>query len=406
MDLAYPAETAGFRAELEDWLVSELAAVRAEVGPDDVAFAARWQRRLYETGWATPTWPEQYGGRGLDALHAGLALEVFAACGAPFPRPSGGELLLGPTILHWGTEEQRARFLPPIARGEQTWCQGFSEPDSGSDLASLQTSAVRDGDEWVLNGRKIWTSEAEDADFMFTLALTDRDVRPHQGITYFLVPMRQPGIEIRPIAQPDARAGFNEVILTDVRCPHANVLGDVGQGWQVAMGTLGIERGVSSSASHLPYVAEWNDAVAVARQTGMLDQPGVRDRFVRSWAEVELLRLQSARLLTAAVHGPVDEKIGTIAATYKMFYTELHQRLCDLAMDVAGAQAAVLSGQQDAPQPMGVGMGRRVAHHRYPLTGLQSVYLFSRSQTIYGGSSQVQRSIVAERVLGLPRSRR
>jgi alkylation response protein AidB-like acyl-CoA dehydrogenase len=413
MDLDYPADTAAFRAELEQWLTTELDAVRAEAGAEanaeigaDAALAARWQQVLHAAGWATPTWPPEYGGRGLDALHATLALDVFHACGAPFPLPSGGELLLGPTILHWGTDEQRARFLPPIARAEQTWCQGFSEPGSGSDLASLQTRAGADGADWVLNGHKIWTSEAQDADFMFTLAVTDPDVRPHHGITYFLVPMDQDGIEVRAIAQPDARAGFNEVILHDVRCPGGNVLGGVGQGWQVAMGTLGIERGVSSSASHLPYLTEWQDAVAAARANGRLADPDVRNRLVRAWSDIELLRLQSMRLLTSAVHGPVDPQVEVVGASYKMFYTELHQRLADLAMDIHGAEAALLTGDQGAAQPAGVGLGRREAHHVYPLTGLQSVYLFSRSQTIYGGTSQVQRSIVAERVLGLPRSRR
>lgn len=405
MNLDYPTRTDPFRAEVEEWLTAELAALRAEVGDDDVAFASRWQQVLHDNGWATPTWPAQHGGRDLDALQATVALEAFAACGAPFPAPSGGELLLGPTILHWGTDEQRERFLLPIARAQQTWCQGFSEPQSGSDLASLRTTAVTDGEDWVLNGHKIWTSEAGDADFMFTLARTNPDVRPHNGITYFLVPMDQPGIEVRPIAQPDARAGFTEVILHNVRCPGANVLGGVDQGWQVAMGTLGIERGVSSSASHLPYVTEWEEAVAAARANGRIDEPGVRERLVRSWSEIELLRLQSMRLLTAAVHGAVDPHAGVVGAGYKVSYTELHQRLVDLTMDIHGVSAALLTGDQDAPPPAGVGMGRRAAHHLYPLTPLQSVYLFSRSQTIYGGSSQVQRSIVAERVLGLPRSR-
>lgn len=405
MDLDYPAETADFRAELGDWLRSQIVLVRAE-SADDADFAERWQRLLYVTGWAVPTWPKEYGGRGLDALRASIALDEFVAAEAPLPRPSGGELLLGPTILHWGNAEQRARFLPGIAHGEQIWCQGFSEPESGSDLASVRTRAVLDGEDWILNGHKIWTSEAEDADFMFTLAVTDPEVRPHVGISYLLVPMKQDGIEIRPIAQPDARSGFNEVILHDVRCPTANVLGEPGQGWQVAMGTLGIERGVSSAASHHPYVAEWNDAVAAARANGSIAEPGIRDRLVRSWSEIELLRMQSHRLLTAAGHGAIDSRLGIVGTTFKMFYTELHQRLADLAMDIQGRSGALLTGSQDARQPSGVGMGRRVAHHVYPLSSLQSLYLFSRSQTIYGGSSQVQRNIVAERALGLPRGPR
>jgi alkylation response protein AidB-like acyl-CoA dehydrogenase len=406
MNLDYSEETRVFRSDLTEWVCTEAEALRERTRGDETAFDTGWQQLLHDHGWSTPTWPTEYGGRGLGALEATVLLEVLAACGAPFPRPSGGELLLGPTILAWGTDEQRARFLLPIARARQTWCQGFSEPDSGSDLASLRTRAIRDVEGWRLTGHKIWTSEAEDADFMFTLARTDPDARPHSGITYFLVPMDQPGIEIRPIAQPDGRAGFNEVILSDVFCPDANVLGEVNQGWQVAMGTLAVERGVSSSASHLPYLAEWNDSLAAARANGCIDEPGVRDRLVRAWGEIELLRQQSARLLTASLRGRVDPHVDVVAASYKMFYTELHQRLADLAMDIEGPAGAMLAGDQNASQPAGVGLGRRLAHHYYPLTALQSIYLFSRSQTIYGGTSQVQRTIVAERVLGLPRGAR
>jgi alkylation response protein AidB-like acyl-CoA dehydrogenase len=406
VDLAYPEGTEDFRTELRGWVREEMATLWERCHGDERAFSAAWQQLLHEHGWATPTWPVEYGGRGAGPLDATILLEVLAECEAPFPQPSGGELLLGPTILQWGTDEQKARFLPPIARARQTWCQGFSEPEAGSDLASLRTRAVPDGDDWVLTGHKIWTSEAQDADFMFALARTDPDARPHAGISYFLVPMNQAGVEIRPIAQPDGRAGFTEVLLDGARCPGGNLLGGINQGWRVAMGTLGVERGVSSAASHLPYLAEWNEVVAAARANGAIADPAIRARLVRCWSEIELLRQQSARLLTTALHGRVDARADVVAAAYKMFYTELHQRLADLAMDVSGPEAAVLAGDQDAPQPAGVGLGRRPAYHHYPLTALQSVYLFSRSQTIYGGTSQVQRTIVAERVLGLPRGAR
>jgi alkylation response protein AidB-like acyl-CoA dehydrogenase len=399
MDLDYPSDTDGFRAEVRAWAAARVHELRADPG-DAPDFAQRWQQLLYRSGWAVPTWPEEYGGRGLDALHATIALDEFIAAGAPMPRATGGELLLGPTILRWGDDEQRARFLPLIARGQQTWCQGFSEPDSGSDLASLQTRAEWSGTEWILNGHKIWTSEAEDADFMFTLAVTDPDVRPHAGISYLLVPLDQPGIEVRLIAQPDGRAGFTEVFLRDARCPADNVVGGVGRGWQVAMGTLGFERGVSATASHHRYRGEWDVA------NGAIQDPSIRDRLVRSWSDIELLRMQSQRFLTAAIHGDVDAHLGTAAATYKFFYTEMHRRLSDLAMDIEGASAAVLTGRQGERQPAGVGMGRRQPQHEYPLSALQSTYLFSRSGTIYGGTSQVQRNIVAERVLGLPRAPR
>jgi alkylation response protein AidB-like acyl-CoA dehydrogenase len=404
VDVTYPVQTESFRAEMAGWAREQLASIRTRVAPG--AVAGEWQKLLYSSGWAVPTWPEEYGGRGLDALHSTIAIEEFVAAGAPLGRATGGELLLGPTILHWGTDEQRARFLPLIARGGQTWCQGFSEPESGSDLASLRTRAVLDGDEYVLNGHKIWTSEAEDADFMFTLAITNPDGSPHRGISYFLVPMDQPGIEVRAIPQPDGRAGFNEVFLRDVRCPVTNVLGGVDNGWRVAMGTLGIERGMSATASHHRYITEWDAALADARANGAIKDASVRDRLVRSWSEIEVLRLTSLRFLTAAVHGDVDPQLTTAAATYKIFYSELHQRLTDLAMDIQGSAAAVLTGTADAAQPAGVGMGRREPHYDYPASALQATYLFSRAETIYGGTSNVQRNIISQRVLGLPREPR
>ncbi len=363
----------------------------------------RWRQALYDGGWAVPTWPVEYGGRGLSALESAVVGEAFAAAGAPLTRATGGELLVGPTLLRFGTAIQKSRFLPPIAAGTETWCQGFSEPQAGSDLAAVATRAVRDGDEFVINGHKIWTSEADEADLMFMLAVTDPEVRPHVGMTYLLLPMDQPGVEVRPIVQPDGRVGFTEVLLADARCPVANVVGEIGAGWSVAMGTLGFERGVSSSASHLRFRAELDDVIAQARESGRLKEPLIRDRIVSAWCEIESLRLSSYRLLTAAAHGDVDPGIGIVGATYKFAYTEMHQRLTVLAMDVQGPTAALLTGPVDAPPPPGVGMGSRRHVFNYPVTDTQSNYLFARSGTIYGGTSQVQRNIVAERVLGLPR---
>ena len=408
MDLDYPASTAALRSEAYDWASSTLARIRAE---DTLAglpnmIPVRWRQALYDAGWAVPTWPLEYGGRGLSALEAAVVGEAFATAGAPLTRATGGELLVGPTILHFGTEEQKSRFLPPIAAGTETWCQGFSEPQAGSDLAAVATTAVLDGDEYVINGHKIWTSEADEADLMFMLAITDPAVRPHVGMTYFLLPMDQAGVEVRPIVQPDGRVGFTEVLLRDARCPAANVVGSVGAGWAVAMGTLGFERGVSSSASHLRFRAELDEIIATARAAGRLSDPLIRDRIVSAWCDIESLRLSSYRLLTAAVHGDVDPGVATVATTYKFAYTEFHQRLTVLAMDVQGRSAAILTGPADAPPPPGVGMGSRLHVYDYPVTDTQSNYLFARSGTIYGGTSQVQRNIVAERVLGLPREPR
>jgi alkylation response protein AidB-like acyl-CoA dehydrogenase len=408
VNLDYPVSTAPFRSQAYSWASETLARICAEDAADGLpnTLPVRWRQALYDGGWAVPTWPVEYGGRGLSAVEATVVGEAFAAAGAPLTRATGGELLVGPTILNFGTPDQKSRFLNPIAAGTETWCQGFSEPQAGSDLAAVATTAVRDGDEFVINGHKIWTSEADEADLMFMLAITDPTVRSHVGMTYFLLPMDQPGVDVRPIVQPDGRVGFTEVLLTDARCPASHVVGEVGAGWSVAMGTLGFERGVSSSASHVRFRAELDQVIARARQTDRLSDPLIRDRIVSAWCDIESLRLSSYRLLTAAVHGDVDPGVGIVGTTYKFAYTEFHQRLTVLAMDVEGPAAALLTGPVDAPPPPGVGMGSRRHVYDYPVTDTQSNYLFARSGTVYGGTSQVQRNIVAERILGLPREPR
>ncbi|MCW2547619.1 MAG: putative acyl-CoA dehydrogenase [Mycobacterium sp.] len=407
MDLDWP-EFDFLRGTVAEWAKTTLARLRAEDGAEGLpnTLPVRWRQALYDDGWAVPTWPVDYGGRGLSVLEATAVAEEFAAAGAPLTRATGGELLVGPTILQFGTPEQKQRFLPPIAAGAERWCQGFSEPQAGSDLAAVATTAVRDGDEFIINGHKIWTSEADEADFMFLLAITDPTVRSHVGMTYFLLPMDQPGIEVRPIVQPDGRVGFTEVLLRDARCPAANVVGEIGEGWSVAMGTLGFERGVSSSASHHRFRAELEELISRARTLGRLADPFIRDRIVSAWCDVELLELASYRLLTAALHGDVDPGAAIVGGTYKFAYTEFHQRLTVLALDIEGPAGALLTGPQNAPPPPGVGMGSRKHVYDYPVTNTQSNYLFARSGTIYGGTSQVQRNIVAERLLGLPREPR
>jgi alkylation response protein AidB-like acyl-CoA dehydrogenase len=403
----YPSGLDTFREEVRAWATVSLGEIRSrpETGHDTVD--ARWQRCLHESGWATPTWPTEYGGRGVSALEAAVAADEFDALGAPMARATGGELLVGPTILHFGTPEQRQRFLPSIARGEHRWCQGFSEPEAGSDLASLRTTAVLDGDTWIVNGHKTWTSEAEDADYMFLLAVTEPEQPRHRSLSYLLLPMRQEGVSVRPVVQPDGRAGFNEVVLTDARAPRDHVLGDPGQGWQVAMGTLGFERGVSAFAGHHRFDRELAAVVDTARENGRLSDPLLRDRIVQAWQMTQVLRLNYFRMLSAlADETAADPGLGALQAVHKMQWTEFHQSLTDLALDVLGAEAQILTGSMDDPPPAGVGMGRRVPHHDYPVSALQATYLFAKAGTIYGGSSEIQRNIVAERVLDLPREPR
>src|SRR4051794_18364613 len=242
-------------------------------------FMESWNRAMYEDGWICAQWPREYGGRGLSAMESVVLAEEFARADAPMRVSSLGEILVGPTLLRWGTEEQKQEFLPRILRGEIIWCQGFSEPAAGSDLASLTTTAALEGDEYVVDGVKIWTSEAESADYMILLARTNPEAPRHRGISFLLLPMHQPGVVVEPIAQPDGTAGFNRVILTGARCPAANVVGAVDNGWKVAMTTLGFERGTSAVTSYHRFRRDVDDIITSVRARGIADDPVVRQRI-------------------------------------------------------------------------------------------------------------------------------
>jgi alkylation response protein AidB-like acyl-CoA dehydrogenase len=390
VDLSYPPETEPFRLETRAWIEANLPG-RA---------AAEWNALLHETGWAVPMWPVALGGRGLSTVEAVIWAEELQRAEAPIQPAAGGELLLGPTILHWGTPEQQQRFLPPIAHGEEVWCQGFSEPDAGSDLAGLRTSARLDGDEWVVDGHKVWTSQAQEADFMFTLVRTNAEAPKHKGISYLLIPMRQPGVEVRSIVQPDGTAGFSEVLLTGARAPKDHVVGGIDNGWTVAMSTLGFERGTSAVSSWQRYERDWAAVVEDARRRDRLTDPVVRQRLVRAWSDIQLMRVGGYRVLTAVLHPEHAAQARALEAGTKTVWTELQQRLTNLGMDVGGVANLVLAGGEAAP---GVGLGHREVVHEYPAGELQSAFLFSLAGTIFGGTAQVQRNILAERVLGLPK---
>jgi alkylation response protein AidB-like acyl-CoA dehydrogenase len=390
VDLSYPPETEPFRLEVRAWIEANLPG-RSPV---------EWNALLHETGWAVPMWPVELGGRGLSTVEAVIWTEELQRAEAPIQPAAGGELLLGPTILHWGTPEQQRRFLPPIARGEEVWCQGFSEPGAGSDLAGLSTSARLDGDEWVIDGHKVWTSQAQEADLMFTLVRTNPDAPKHKGISYLLIPMRQPGVEVRSIVQPDGTAGFSEVILTGARAPKGNVVGGVDDGWTVAMSTLGFERGTSAVSSWQRYERDWAAIVEDARRHDRLADPVVRQRLARAWSDIQLMRVSGYRVLTAILHPEHAAQARALEAGTKTVWTELQQRLTNLGMDVGGMANLVLVGGEAAP---GVGLGHREVVHEYPAGELQSAFLFSLAGTIFGGTAQVQRNILAERVLGLPK---
>jgi len=405
MDLAYPNEAEDFRVEIARWLGENLPDGWGEPGfsmtPEErTAFNEEWTAKLYAGGWICASWPAEYGGKGLSLLRQVVLNEEFARAGAPLRADFFGDTLVGPTILQWGTEEQKRQFIPGILKGEIAWCQGFSEPDAGSDLAGLKTRAELDGDEWVINGQKVWTTQAQYADYIFLLARTDPDAPKHAGISYLLVPMKQPGVEVRPIEQVDGSAEFNEVFFTNVRCPKDNVIGGVNNGWKVAMTTLGFERGTSSTTGHRRFQKEFDEILALARDKGRDRDPLTRQRLARSWSKIKIMEINGFRTLTDVLNG--THTTAALGACNKMFWSEAHQETMLLGMDILGMEGQILlGGSTDALLP-----GARRAKANYPVDNLQSLFFFSRSETIWGGAAEIQRNIVGERVLGLPKEPR
>jgi alkylation response protein AidB-like acyl-CoA dehydrogenase len=406
MDLTYPPEAEQFRTEIRAWLEENLPDGWFEPGfeltPDDRArFNEEWPKRLFAGGWICATWPTEYGGKGLTTMQGVVLAEEFARAKAPLRADFFGDTLVGPTILQWGTEEQKKEFLPKIMSGEMAWCQGFSEPNSGSDLASLKTSAVLDGDEWVINGQKVWTTQGHHADYCFLLTRTDPEAPKHKGISYLLVPMRQPGIEVRGITQPDGTAEFCEVFFDNARCPKDNVVGGVNNGWKVANSTLGFERGQSATTGFRRFQEELDLMIAAARESGLADDPLVRQRLARYHSKVQILRVHGLRSLSATLTGSRDPSVAALGAMNKMYWSEMHKEAMELALDQFGAQSMLVdAGPTRGSWPA---TGRDARREGYPVSPMVSAFLFSRSETIWGGTSQIQRNIVGERVLGLPK---
>ena len=383
MDLRFSAEDDAFRAEVHDWLeahlVGEFAEGRGLGGPgrEHEGFEVRraWERVLGAAGWIGLGWPKEHGGRGATLMQQVIFAEEYSRASAPARVNHMGEHLLGPTLIAFGSDEQQARFLPPILRGEELWCQGYSEPDAGSDLANVQTRAVLDGEEWAVTGQKVWTSLAHWADWCFVVARTGGADKPrHKGLSYLLVPMGQSGIEIRPIVQLTGTSEFNEVFFDGARTAAGNVVGEVDGGWRVAMGTLAFERGVATLAQQIGFERELAGVVATAQERGRVDDPVVRDRLVGAWIGLRLLRYNALRTLAS------DAEPGPEASVAKLAWATWHRALGELAVDVQG--------------PAGVAAGD---------AGAEALFLFTRADTIYGGSNEVQRNVIAERSLGLPR---
>jgi acyl-CoA dehydrogenase len=401
VDLTPSAEDEAFRKEVrayfDDALSGEFSVLRGRGGPgDEHAFVDErmaWERKLGADGWTCVGWPSEHGGRGLTMAEQIVYHEEYARAGGPGRVGIVGEGLLGPTLIHYGSPEQQARFLPGIVAGTELWCQGYSEPNAGSDLAGLKTRAVLDGDEWVINGQKVWTSLAQWAQWCFVLARTDPDASPHRAISYLLVPMDTPGIEIRPIRQVTGTAEFNETFFTDVRIPASNVVGEVNGGWKVAMGTLAFERGESTLGQQLVFLREYEAVVSAARAAGRIDEPTVRQRLMGIWSRLQILRWNTLRVLSI---DPASGELSGAAMVTKLYWATLHRDLGELAVDLLGVDATVCTDPEDDPADTG----------GYLLTGAQKLFLFSRSDTIYGGSNQIQRNIIGERALGLPREPR
>jgi alkylation response protein AidB-like acyl-CoA dehydrogenase len=405
MDLTYPADTEPFRAEVRSWLEANLPAGWFDDGFEMTAeqrkqFNETWTDTLFAGGWICATWPVEYGGKGLSTMQGVVLAEEFARAKAPMRADFFGDTLVGPTLLQWGTEEQKQEFLPQILSGKMRWCQGFSEPNSGSDLASLKTSAVLDGDEWVINGQKVWTTGGHHADYCFLLTRTDNDAPKHKGITYLLVPMRQQGVEVRGITQPDGTAEFCEVFFTDARCPKDNVVGGVNNGWKVANSTLAFERGMSATTGYRRFEEEYKLMVAAAADKGVLDDPGVRQDLMRFYTKILILRVNGLRSLSATLTGSKDLGVMALGATNKMFWSEMHKAAMELAVDIHGAEGMLVDAGAGNSWP---GTAREKRRDGYPVSPMVSAFFFSRSETIWGGTSQIQRNIVGERVLGLPK---
>jgi alkylation response protein AidB-like acyl-CoA dehydrogenase len=386
-DLA-PEESA-FREELRDWLaehlVGEFRAARGVGGPaDDRGWDVRlaWEKELAADRWLNVSWPEEFGGRGGSARQDLIFHIEHAAAEAPYWVGVQGRDLLGPTLLEFGTDEQKKRFLPAITRCEELWGQGFSEPDAGSDLASLKTRAVRDGDEWVVTGQKIWMTFGAHADWLYVLCRTNPDAAKHRGISMLLIPRHQDGVDIRPIRTMAGGLEFCEVFLDEARTAIDNVVGEVDGGWRVVMGTLGNER---SGTTVLPFQAlferEMRALLELVRRRGLEGDLRLRQRLARAWSGLRILQLTNDRLLGTVLRGGHP---GPESSIGKLYWANWHRDFGELMIDVLGADALV-------------------AHESRTGDAMQHSFLNSRAETIYGGANEIQRNILGERVLGLPK---
>lgn len=393
LDLGPAAQA--FRAEIREWLEVNKPKELIGVSSDMIARGrypgtSEWAAKLTEAGYMCVSWPKEYGGRGLTGIEVAVLNEEFARANVPRITRGMGEWLVGPSIIVWGSEEQKKKFLPRIIDGTDRYCQGFSEPDAGSDLAALKTRGVIDGDEVVITGQKVWTSGATEANMMFCLCRTDTDAPKHAGISYVLLPMFKDdnssnGIELRPIKQPHGASHFTETFLTESRAPVANIIGGMNNGWRVTMTTLGNERGGHATTQHVEYTKQFWEAVKMLQDNGKSKDPVTRQQLAWAYSHVEIMRFQGLKLLSEVL---ARKEPGPAASINKMFWSEYAQKFTNHMMNARGAEAMLIEDDTDG---------------KYVADRWTSMFFQHRSSTIWGGTAQVQRNIVGERVLGLPK---
>ena len=404
MQPTYSADAEAYRQKVQAFLAEKLPGNWGGMGTLEgeslTDFVTEWRGTLYEAGYLAPGWPVEYGGAGLSALEQVILAEEFAKAGVPTGGPNDvfGIQMLGNTLLMMGTDEQKQHYLPRILSGEDTWCQGYSEPNAGSDLGNVGLKAQLDGDQWILNGQKIWTSAGHLADHIFTLARTDPDAPKHKGISFLLVDLRQPGIDVRPIKMISGESEFNEVFYTDATCPKDDVVGGVNEGWRVAMTLLGYERGEAAATQPIRFQAEVDRLLLLAKERGVADDPVIRQKLAWAYSKVQIMRYSGMRVLTQFLQG---HHPGPDAAIGKLYWSEYHKLVTELAVDIYGAEGMTISGREpssafaadDAGAPNTTG-------------SWVNTFLNARAGTIYAGSSQIQRNIIGEMVLGLPKEPR
>lgn len=388
MNLEYTDSQKAFRAEVRSWLEANVPAEPLPSFDTEAGFEAhrQWEAKLFEGRWSAVTWPEDKGGRGLDLIEWLIFEEEYWRAAAPLRVNQNGIFLLAPTLMEYGTEEQKAKFLPRMASGEDTWAQGWSEPGAGSDMAAVRTTAIKEGDEYVINGQKTWSTRAVFADWCFGLFRTEAGSQRHKGLSFILLPLNTPGVTIRPIKQLNGLPGFAEIFFDNVRVPAENRLGGEGEGWRIAMATAGFERGLMlRSPARFQKTAADLVALYQANREKADQNPAIRDAVLKSWMDAEAYTLATYATASKLMKGGT---IGAEASTNKIFWSELDLLMHETAMSILGARAELMPSAPDAGA----------------IGDWLDGFLFAQAGPIYAGTNEIQRNIIAERMLGLPRA--